>query len=183
MAVQQMLQSAKLKDRTPPILNRRPMDDDDDDDDATNSKKRKNAQLSQAAETDQELIARLTAPSSRRASRPPRAIRRNVKRMAEMSKPGGQLIKDDANNTSKRPMWLETHLWHTKRFHMDTRWGYRMATAVTNKSGRAVYRSSINSSVIWDSSFMETISVGYHGSRTSKLHVMVRQFGFCDNNV
>jgi len=29
-------------------------------------------------------------------------------------------------NVSGNRIWLETHLWHAKRMHMDNLWGYRL---------------------------------------------------------
>eukprot|EP01126_Amoeba_proteus_P013096 TRINITY_DN15475_c0_g1_i2.p1 TRINITY_DN15475_c0_g1~~TRINITY_DN15475_c0_g1_i2.p1 ORF type:complete len:165 (-),score=45.17 TRINITY_DN15475_c0_g1_i2:95-589(-) len=32
--------------------------------------------------------------------------------------------------------WLETHVWHAKRFHMFNLWGYRIARTACNKGKR-----------------------------------------------
>lgn len=36
--------------------------------------------------------------------------------------------------------WITTHLWHAKRFHMETLWGWRIPLAHTNRGARAVLR-------------------------------------------
>ncbi len=43
----------------------------------------------------------------------------------------------------KRPnkMWLETHIWHAKRFHMATKYGYRLALLNNNKNLRQASHS------------------------------------------
>lgn len=39
--------------------------------------------------------------------------------------------------------WLETHIWHAKRFHMTNLWGYRIALTPTNKGKRYVFVSQV----------------------------------------
>jgi hypothetical protein len=76
-----------------------------------------------AVESDDQLLQRLSAPSTRRKSRPPRPVRRSV-----------------ARGALKEFRRLATHLWHSKRFHMID-WGhFRVAWSSTNKSSRAVRR-------------------------------------------
>ena len=41
----------------------------------------------------------------------------------------------------KKNKWLETHIWHAKRFHMVKRWGYCLGERPTVKSHRACYRA------------------------------------------
>ena len=43
---------------------------------------------------------------------------------------------------SKR--WLETHLWHAKRMHMENMWGYRLAKRPCDKSFRSTYRAFLH---------------------------------------
>ncbi|KNE62014.1 hypothetical protein AMAG_07273 [Allomyces macrogynus ATCC 38327] len=38
--------------------------------------------------------------------------------------------------------WLETHLWHVKRFHMRALWGRKVPCTPTQKGARAFYRAS-----------------------------------------
>ena len=38
--------------------------------------------------------------------------------------------------------WLETHIWHAKRFKMTTAWGYRLPLHPSDKSLRACYRAT-----------------------------------------
>jgi hypothetical protein len=48
------------------------------------------------------------------------------------------------NRRQKRFVWLETHLWHAKRFHMTEKWGYKLADFPNDKSFRACYRATAN---------------------------------------
>ena len=42
----------------------------------------------------------------------------------------------------KTKVWLETHIWHAKRFKMTEKWGYKIPYQPTNKSARASYRAT-----------------------------------------
>eukprot|EP00375_Theileria_parva_P000244 XP_762913.1 hypothetical protein [Theileria parva strain Muguga] len=58
-----------------------------------------------------------------------------------------------------RNKWLETHLYHAKRFKMDSVWGYRLAITPTQKSKRRFLRYLKHKCVIHDRSYVEVISV------------------------
>ncbi|KAK7681603.1 hypothetical protein QCA50_015336 [Cerrena zonata] len=49
--------------------------------------------------------------------------------------------------------WLETHLWHAKRMHMDNIWGYRLAVQPTEKSFRPSHRAAVHGSILHDASY------------------------------
>ncbi|XP_016986513.1 ribonucleases P/MRP protein subunit POP1 [Drosophila rhopaloa] len=53
----------------------------------------------------------------------------------------------------RRHVWLETHIWHAKRFHMVERWGHRLAFASCDKTYRACYRASAEHCLLQDISF------------------------------
>ncbi|VDO78888.1 unnamed protein product [Schistosoma margrebowiei] len=40
----------------------------------------------------------------------------------------------------EKSFWLPTHIWHAKRFHMITKWGWRLPYAPTNKIFKACYK-------------------------------------------
>jgi ribonuclease P/MRP protein subunit POP1 len=50
-------------------------------------------------------------------------------------------------------MWLETHLWHAKRFHMSSLWGWKIPISATQKGLRSCYRSERFSNIIFDQSY------------------------------
>lgn len=42
----------------------------------------------------------------------------------------------------KTKTWLETHIWHAKRFRMKTSWNYKIAESSYEKTFKAVYRAT-----------------------------------------
>ncbi|KAH8824939.1 POP1-domain-containing protein [Flagelloscypha sp. PMI_526] len=55
--------------------------------------------------------------------------------------------------------WLETHIWHAKRMHMETKFGYRLAITPTEKSFRPSYRAAMHGSIVHDASYFEIIEM------------------------
>ncbi|KAK3853189.1 hypothetical protein Pcinc_040257, partial [Petrolisthes cinctipes] len=51
-------------------------------------------------------------------------------------------------------VWLETHLWHAKRFHMDREWGYALPHSPTFKGYRAALRAATKSCLMQDVSYL-----------------------------
>ncbi|KAI0714000.1 POP1-domain-containing protein [Cerioporus squamosus] len=72
---------------------------------------------------------------------------RRVKRTIE-------LLRRQADKT-----WLETHIWHAKRMHMEHMWGYRLAVTPTEKSFRPSHRASVHGSILHDASYFATIEL------------------------
>eukprot|EP00041_Stephanoeca_diplocostata_P024424 m.618460 g.618460 ORF g.618460 m.618460 type:complete len:834 (-) comp22528_c0_seq12:133-2634(-) len=60
---------------------------------------------------------------------------------------------------SAKYTWLETHIWHAKRMHMQTRWGWRMAAAPCEKGVRAAHRALRTACTICDVSYTGTIEL------------------------
>ncbi|GBE62750.1 ribonucleases domain containing protein [Babesia ovata] len=59
----------------------------------------------------------------------------------------------------ERNNWLETHMYHAKRFKMERLWGYRMAVRTTQKCRRRCLRNSMRRCVIHDLSYVLVVSV------------------------
>lgn len=62
--------------------------------------------------------------------------------------PQPTLASDDRPTSKKNaPLlsWMMTHLWHAKRFRMESLWGWRVPVAHTNRGGRAVLRLTSSS--------------------------------------
>ncbi|KAI1793285.1 POP1-domain-containing protein [Ganoderma leucocontextum] len=59
----------------------------------------------------------------------------------------------------KDKTWLETHIWHAKRMHMDSMWGYKLAVTPTEKSFRPSHRASVHGSILHDASYFATIEI------------------------
>ncbi|KAH9480457.1 Ribonucleases P/MRP protein subunit POP1 [Psilocybe cubensis] len=55
--------------------------------------------------------------------------------------------------------WLETHIWHAKRMHMENMWGYRLAVTPTEKSYRPSHRASVHGSILHDASYYSTYEI------------------------
>ncbi|EJD52288.1 POP1-domain-containing protein [Auricularia subglabra TFB-10046 SS5] len=62
-------------------------------------------------------------------------------------------------NRQRDKTWLETHIWHAKRMHMTTLWGYRIAEAPTAKAFRASHRASLHDAILHDESYFATIEL------------------------
>ncbi|KAH0484055.1 MAG: uncharacterized protein KVP18_004480 [Porospora cf. gigantea A] len=65
---------------------------------------------------------------------------------------------------SSQTRWLETHLWHAKRFHMEKFWGHHLATRQCEKSRRKAYRFSKHKCLVHDRSYLELIEISGNGS-------------------
>lgn len=65
------------------------------------------------------------------------------------------------SNRQKQFVWLTTHVWHAKRFHMMKRWGYQIPLSPTQKCFRIVNRLSRNHSLISDTSYFDTMIIDY----------------------
>ncbi|XP_025915948.1 ribonucleases P/MRP protein subunit POP1 isoform X2 [Apteryx rowi] len=57
------------------------------------------------------------------------------------------------NRRQRKNIWLETHIWHAKRFHMIKKWGYCLADRPTEKSYRACYRAMTKHCLLQDLSY------------------------------
>lgn len=68
-------------------------------------------------------------------------------------------LLDEYNRRQNRNVWLETHIWHAKRFHMAERWGYRLPYAPCDKAFRACYRGSSAHCLMQDISYYVPIQV------------------------
>lgn len=66
-------------------------------------------------------------------------------------RPGNLL--EEYNRRKKRNIWLETHIWHAKRFHIIERWGHKIAYSPCDKAFRACYRASSAHCLMQDLSY------------------------------
>ncbi|GMR41094.1 hypothetical protein PMAYCL1PPCAC_11289, partial [Pristionchus mayeri] len=55
--------------------------------------------------------------------------------------------------------WLETHVWHAKRFHMIERWGYRLPDRSFQRAFRPIYRTTRRGAVVRDKSYLNCLLV------------------------
>lgn len=68
-------------------------------------------------------------------------------------------LLEEYNRRQKQNTWLETHIWHAKRFHMTERWGYRLPQAPCDKAFRACYRGSSAHCLLQDISYHTPIQI------------------------
>ncbi|VDK18718.1 unnamed protein product [Anisakis simplex] len=59
----------------------------------------------------------------------------------------------------RKHIWLETHVWHAKRFYMCDKWGYRLALRSYQRAYRATYRDAMRHCTIRDTSFIRCFQV------------------------
>ncbi|KAK9452196.1 ribonucleases P/MRP protein subunit POP1-domain-containing protein [Limtongia smithiae] len=71
----------------------------------------------------------------------------------------------------KNKDWLPTHLWHAKRAHMITKWGYAIPNHPNDKCYRPTHRQSQNGSgVVFDTSYFCTMIL--QGQKNSVIRVL-----------
>ncbi|KAJ1644525.1 Ribonucleases P/MRP protein subunit pop1 [Coemansia asiatica] len=58
--------------------------------------------------------------------------------------------------------WLETHVWHAKRMHMQHLWGTMIATTPNERSHRAAYRAAKERCYAHDVSYFTTLEIAGH---------------------
>ncbi|XP_061675526.1 ribonucleases P/MRP protein subunit POP1 isoform X2 [Syngnathoides biaculeatus] len=57
------------------------------------------------------------------------------------------------NRRQRKNVWLETHIWHAKRFHMVKKWGYSLGDRPTLKCYRPCYRAMSTHCLLQDLSY------------------------------
>ncbi|XP_036596891.1 ribonucleases P/MRP protein subunit POP1 [Trichosurus vulpecula] len=62
-------------------------------------------------------------------------------------------LLSEFNRRQKKNVWLETHIWHAKRFHMVKKWGFCLGERPTIKSYRASYRAMTKHCLLQDLSY------------------------------
>lgn len=65
----------------------------------------------------------------------------------------------DYNRRQRKKVWLETHIWHAKRFHMVEKWGYRIANYANDKCFKANYRAVTKHCLMQDLSYYACIEI------------------------
>lgn len=83
-------------------------------------------------------------------------------------RPSNLLLEYEKRSSSKR--WLETHIWHAKRFHMAELWKCKIAERRNDRGVRAAYRDSRKESLIIDISWLQCFEIV--GSETDIIRAM-----------
>ncbi|KAL1129049.1 hypothetical protein AAG570_013581 [Ranatra chinensis] len=68
-------------------------------------------------------------------------------------------LLDEYNRRQREFIWLETHIWHAKRFHMVNKWGYKLANYPNDKCFRACYRATAQHCLLQDISYYNCIEI------------------------
>lgn len=68
-------------------------------------------------------------------------------------------LLEEYTRRQRRIAWLETHIWHAKRFHMTERWGFRLAYRPCDKAFRACYRATSAHCLLQDISYYVPILI------------------------
>ncbi|XP_067887249.1 ribonucleases P/MRP protein subunit POP1 isoform X2 [Heterodontus francisci] len=122
--------SSQFLQSLPPQMRRRAM---------SHNIKRLPRRLREIAKKEVEKIAHLKKEQSKSKSR--KARRRHGNLLLEF------------NRRQRKNIWLETHIWHAKRFHMVKKWGYCLGNKPTTKSYRACYRAMTKQCLLQDLSY------------------------------
>lgn len=68
-------------------------------------------------------------------------------------------LMKEYNRRKQRNVWLETHIWHAKRFKMMNLWGYKVPYCSTNKRFRASYKAIKSHCMVQDISYHPCIEI------------------------
>lgn len=61
----------------------------------------------------------------------------------------------------RKLIWLETHIWHAKRFHIIDRWGYRLPDRSFQRNFRPCYRDSVRHCTVRDKSYLSCFLISH----------------------
>ncbi|KAG5679978.1 hypothetical protein PVAND_009513 [Polypedilum vanderplanki] len=68
-------------------------------------------------------------------------------------------LMKEYNRRKQKNVWLETHVWHAKRFRMKNMWGYRVPFTPTDKRYRASYKGANHHCLVQDISYYSCIEI------------------------
>lgn len=68
-------------------------------------------------------------------------------------------LMNEYKRRQKKYFWLETHIWHAKRFCMTKKWGYVLPEKCRNKSFKACYRAAAKHCFLTDISYYNCIEL------------------------
>ncbi|KZC07365.1 Ribonucleases P/MRP protein subunit POP1, partial [Dufourea novaeangliae] len=68
-------------------------------------------------------------------------------------------LLSEYNRRQRNKLWLETHIWNAKRFHMVEKWGYRIASHANDKCFKANYRAVAKHCLMQDISYYTCVEI------------------------
>ncbi|XP_002130374.3 ribonucleases P/MRP protein subunit POP1 [Ciona intestinalis] len=99
-------------------------------------------------------------------------------------------LQNEYNKRTGKSGWLETHMWHAKRFHMtDTNdplyseWGHRVAIHPNDKSFRACYRATANHCLLQDISFNKCIQMSCDLDKQGEIFCIIKALMALNSNI
>ncbi|CAN0215647.1 unnamed protein product [Pylaiella littoralis] len=76
----------------------------------------------------------------------------------EREEVGDGSVVPTTKNRLPAPRWLETHIWHAKRMHMELSWGF-MLPAKSNRGPRAAVEAALKHCTLQDMTFMRPLEL------------------------
>ncbi|KAJ8966004.1 hypothetical protein NQ314_003782 [Rhamnusium bicolor] len=68
-------------------------------------------------------------------------------------------LLSDYMRRQRRHRWLDTHIWHAKRFRMIEKWGYKLPLRPCDRAFRACYRATVNHCLLQDISYYNCVEI------------------------
>ncbi len=68
-------------------------------------------------------------------------------------------LLSEYNRRQSGARWLETHIWHAKRFNIVQKWGYKLPDAPNDKAFRATFRASKRKALLIDVSYLACLQI------------------------
>ncbi|MES1920804.1 Ribonucleases P/MRP protein subunit pop1, variant 2 [Bonamia ostreae] len=102
---------------------------------------------------------------------------KKIKRRKKRKRVTSSALKIRRNlNKQNNAIWMETHLWHAKRMHMATLWGYKIPISPTAKSDKFLQKASCNDVAIYDFSYKICYQINL--SENPQIFVFLKNLGF-----
>ncbi|KAJ3395460.1 Ribonucleases P/MRP protein subunit pop1 [Lobulomyces angularis] len=79
--------------------------------------------------------------------------RKEVKKSSRRSKRRTAVIAEEFGLRQTNKIWLDTHIWHAKRFKMCEKWGFALPITPNDKSDRSLYKANKYQATLNDQSY------------------------------
>lgn len=79
-------------------------------------------------------------------------------------------LTSEYQRRQKKCCWLNTHIWHAKRFHMIEKWGYKLPHRPCDRSFRACYRATTKHCLLQDISYYNCLEI--NGEDNNIIHTL-----------
>lgn len=68
-------------------------------------------------------------------------------------------LTSDYMKRQRKSTWLNTHIWHAKRFHMVNKWGYKLPNSPCDRAFKACYRATAMHCLLQDISYYNCLEL------------------------